>query len=336
MKWYLAGFAALGIAIGYFIGASQSPVVAAALPLLFALISGAGGLYLSKVNLSDKPALGKLAALGKTIVVFVLLLLVGTFVGIGQRTGLGLFRTVAETFSGSEMVTIDAAELPTLDAVRLVLLRNNLHAVGTSDVELGQILKSAGTRADPTYDKTNASSVFAQIAALSTKLRDGVAPVSPKTQTSADGTEYIPTEEQQMADLINGLRSVAFNLSHEADYFSRRLQQSDRETSLTTLSTRIGYYSGQLSELAHAEQIIGWLSENTALGDTTYDLELLLADFKRRIDDNNLSLVDQANTQINTFLGTRTASAEPGPDPFAAPLRGLASLDRPISLWSNN
>src|SRR5262245_1183186 len=50
---YLAGFVSVGWAIGVYSGWSASPVVATLLPLLFALIGGASGLFLATTDLAS-------------------------------------------------------------------------------------------------------------------------------------------------------------------------------------------------------------------------------------------------------------------------------------------
>jgi hypothetical protein len=90
LRWYSAGFALLGGAIGYMAGASQTPVVATLLPLLFGLIGGAGGIYLARADLSRHATHVRLIAIGKSLAAFVVLLLIGSVLGTSLRTGVGL------------------------------------------------------------------------------------------------------------------------------------------------------------------------------------------------------------------------------------------------------
>ena len=46
--WYGLGCALLGFLIGISAGQSESPIVAVMVPLLFALLSGGGGVYVAK------------------------------------------------------------------------------------------------------------------------------------------------------------------------------------------------------------------------------------------------------------------------------------------------
>src|SRR3954468_16214500 len=43
LRWYLTGFASVGLLVGFFAGLSDSPVVSTLLPLILATIGGTGG-----------------------------------------------------------------------------------------------------------------------------------------------------------------------------------------------------------------------------------------------------------------------------------------------------
>jgi hypothetical protein len=51
-RWFTLGLALVGVATGYLIALSKSPVVGIVLPLLFGLIGGAGGVYLWQADLA--------------------------------------------------------------------------------------------------------------------------------------------------------------------------------------------------------------------------------------------------------------------------------------------
>jgi hypothetical protein len=58
VRWSTLGFALVGAATGLFAGMSQSPVVAALLPMLFALLGGTGGIFIAKTDLLDAHVAG--------------------------------------------------------------------------------------------------------------------------------------------------------------------------------------------------------------------------------------------------------------------------------------
>ena len=55
----------VGLTAGFFAGMSKTPVVAVLLPFLFALIGGAGGLYLATAPLDSEIGLMRLRLIGK-------------------------------------------------------------------------------------------------------------------------------------------------------------------------------------------------------------------------------------------------------------------------------
>jgi hypothetical protein len=71
LRWFLIGFGLVGLAVGYLAGSSNSPVLSTLLPLLFGLIGGAGGFYLSGVDFSLPQTLARLRLLGIALTVFV-------------------------------------------------------------------------------------------------------------------------------------------------------------------------------------------------------------------------------------------------------------------------
>jgi hypothetical protein len=61
--WFLISFTLTGFAAGYFMGMSETPVVATLLPLLFGLIGGGGVIFLVKADLSQSASRGRVSVL---------------------------------------------------------------------------------------------------------------------------------------------------------------------------------------------------------------------------------------------------------------------------------
>lgn len=143
LRWYLFGFSLLGGAVGYFAGSSQSPVIGTLLPLLFGLIGGAGGLYLTRAELDRPEVMFRLRILGKALTLFIILTLVGSVYGISLRTersirdffspiGLGRKSSLGISIKGDPMKT-----------VQLAMLRARIRTLGVSLDEEQQIIEGA-------------------------------------------------------------------------------------------------------------------------------------------------------------------------------------------------
>jgi len=144
LRWYLSGFSLLGGAVGYFAGSSQSPVIGTLLPLLFGLIGGAGGLYLTRAELDCPKVIFRLRILGKALTLFIIFTLVGSIYGISLRTE----RNIRDFFSPiglgrKSSLDISIEEEP-MKAVRLAMLRARIRALGVSLDEEQQIIAGAG------------------------------------------------------------------------------------------------------------------------------------------------------------------------------------------------
>jgi hypothetical protein len=154
-RWFLIGFGLLGLCVGYFAGNSNSPVIGVVLPLLFGLVGGAGGFYLSGADLSAPGTALRLRLLGVSLTVFILLLLVGSVYGVLLRTRLG----IASFFPKSLFASEPSHDLPALEeksaheAIQMVLMRGRLRALGASESEqqiiLDRIVKDQATFEGP-------------------------------------------------------------------------------------------------------------------------------------------------------------------------------------------
>jgi hypothetical protein len=78
---YALGLAIIGLAAGFFAGASSTPIVATLLPLLFALVGGASGLYLATADLSAPWVAWRIGAPGRAIGSFGVACLIGGTIG---------------------------------------------------------------------------------------------------------------------------------------------------------------------------------------------------------------------------------------------------------------
>lgn len=154
LRWYLLGFAMLGGAVGFFAGASRTPVVGALLPILFGLVGGAGGLYLARAELSSPAGQLRLRTMGKAVTLFILLALVGSVYGISLRTGTPLseFSPFRLLLRLGQLDLSDIAKQNPDRGARLLTLRARIRALGaTIDEERFILGSTAKLMEDPEF-----------------------------------------------------------------------------------------------------------------------------------------------------------------------------------------
>jgi hypothetical protein len=150
-RWFLVGFALLGLSVGCYAGGSASPVIGVLLPLLFGLVGGAGGFYLAGANLAAADTAQRMRLLGVALTTFLALLFVGSAYGMMLRTGLGLASFVPRAPAAPDRpADLRLDERDGGEALQLVLTRARLKALGASDAEQGAILN--GLTRDQTRD----------------------------------------------------------------------------------------------------------------------------------------------------------------------------------------
>lgn len=151
LRWYLSGFSLLGGAVGYFAGSSQSPVIGTLLPLLFGLIGGAGGLYLTRAELDRPKVIFRLRILGKALTLFIIFTLMGSVYGISLRTERNIMDFFSPIGLGRKSSLGINIENEPMKAVRLAMLRARIRTLGVSFDEEQQIIAGADKLIDTTY-----------------------------------------------------------------------------------------------------------------------------------------------------------------------------------------
>ena len=126
---------AIGSAIGAMVGLSQSPVVAVALPLLFGLIAGGGGLWVFKVSAEDEGQLEvlKLGMIG--VLVFSVGFIISLSIGIILRLDSS---PLAEfTFKSNEAVDVNLSDsnLTFREVASALAARRTLALYGSTEEE---------------------------------------------------------------------------------------------------------------------------------------------------------------------------------------------------------
>ena len=172
LRLYTLGFAVLGGGVGFYAGSSQSPVISTLLPLLFGLTGGAGGLYLAKADLTKPETNLRLRTLGKCILLFIIVALVGSAYGISLRTGRSMLNFVSPRLVLPErpVFTHIPGSLSVDIGMESVILRARLKALGAADTEIQAILEGVWADADA-QSRSPASASLRQLAALADVAR---------------------------------------------------------------------------------------------------------------------------------------------------------------------
>lgn len=180
---FLAGAACLAIVLGYLVGASNSPVVATALPLLFAVIGGAGGFHVLRSDPAQPAFHEQLRLFGGLLLAFSVSFFAGLNYGIAVRSDEGVAALSPRNVSKPLTHLDDPAERR-----QFILLRAKLRMLGATEAEIERL---AALMANEARAARDGESIRGDIAALAADL----APLSVATRAafgSADLEEAPP------------------------------------------------------------------------------------------------------------------------------------------------
>jgi len=141
--WYGLGTALLAGLIGVSIGLSESPVVAVVVPLFLALVSGGGGFYVAKADLSQADERQRLVFLGKLLSVFSIMALVGAVYGALVRTGAPVASLFLSAPAHEDNAAFDYATLSPDQALQVAALGLRLRSMGVERDQVDKILHKA-------------------------------------------------------------------------------------------------------------------------------------------------------------------------------------------------
>lgn len=139
MKWYVIAvsalaFVLLGLCIGLLTGLSRSPVVSVLIPLLFGLIGGTGGLYIARLDISDKPQQHNLMIVSVAVGMLAIGTAAGVFLGIDSRE---VDQSWPQLNNGSAFPPVDAQHHEIVD---WILLDSRLQLLGLNQSQRHSIL----------------------------------------------------------------------------------------------------------------------------------------------------------------------------------------------------
>lgn len=172
--WYVAGLAVVGLASGFFAGASHTAIIGTLLPLLFALIGGTSGIYIANADLTAPAFAERLRWLGRALACFGLACLIGSTAGILLRLH------YERPYRGNELSALWHGRVQ--DGLQLAALRTKLRMLGVSSDEEASVLAAAARALDEEAQPIPAQhvrEVTAQARQLQTELkalRDKAAP----------------------------------------------------------------------------------------------------------------------------------------------------------------
>lgn len=293
-RWFLAGFSLLGLCVGYFAGNSNTPVIGVVLPLLFGLVGGAGGFYLSGADLSAPTTALRLRFLGVALTGFILTVLVGSAYGVLLRTGLGVASFFPSTLfvSGPPRDLAPLGEKNAREAVQLVLMRARLQALGATEAEqriiLDRIVEDQA-RFDAPHD---AASTLNRLAALI----DQVVAALP----GSEGQE--PPPEIRHVTLY--LDSYSKDLKRFADR-----AESGEQMSSAFISFIVDTVKSDLEKRMDRYGMAYYLSEHESFRQRMADLRWALFEETERLRGNPSLSRPQVIQEVDYFLSLFSGSA---------------------------
>jgi hypothetical protein len=126
----------VGLCVGVLTALSQSPVVSIVIPLLFSLVAGAGGIYISKVDVTQADVRQRLAFAGIGVIAFVVSTLIGVW---------AIISTQSPRVAPDLTALLRSEFLQPSDQLHLVKLRALAALMGTSTDERREILAKAAS-----------------------------------------------------------------------------------------------------------------------------------------------------------------------------------------------
>ena len=274
LRFYMLGFTLLGGAVGFFAGASKSPVIGTLLPLLFGLVGGAGGLYLTRVDLYDRKTLLRLSLLGKSLSLFIVFAVIGSVYGISLRTQ----RSIWSFLSFDILMPKSEAELPLSvqedprKTLQLVLLRARIRALGATVEEEKHILQQSARLAEAKNYASDANASLIRLANLAKKSIDVM------------GKDYLASKaEGSPPEGISHLRVYLRAYAADFQEWADRLANGDK-IPLAFVLQRIDGLRETIEKLLYGYKgAFGWLSKHDLSRQQIWELQWTLINEKQSL-----------------------------------------------------
>jgi hypothetical protein len=313
--WYWLGTIFLGVLLGMAAGLSQSPVIGILIPLLFSILSSAGGLYLSRADLEAPTFSRRTRIVGVFMVLFAVAVIFGSVYGITIRTGVGL-RSFLPSWSDSPISLLPGNEDEFMDpalALELGALRLRLRSLGLTQSEENRTVQSAKFQLSESVPQFSLVTELRKVAVVARKTGDHA--------TGALGDKSASEEEKRIAAEIWARTNA---IAEDLDAFSGYIERG--EGNLVNLYEKVR--SG-VEATRWIENVLGpqgdrgrpmhFLSE-TELRESSRELRLALLDLnfkvlQRRKQDwmSGTTLTDQIDSLINGLSGRIDPMPRPVP-----------------------
>jgi hypothetical protein len=198
--WFYLGTSMLALIVGVLIGVSSSPVVAVVVPLLFALLSAGGGLYIilgkdAEAEVTSRARVQRAAFMGKQLVSFALGVGLGLWCGVWAKVhGNDLWAASPE----STIVGLSFSDTRAL--VGLLELDRRLQNAGVQHAERMRLLSQLNAAINARTDKAKAALADSDSEALEELLKN-----LPESKPSESGVpDFVATDPEIVQKQRNG------------------------------------------------------------------------------------------------------------------------------------
>lgn len=267
---YGLALALLGLAVGLFAGLSRSPIVGVLLPLLFGLIGGAGGLYLTRADLDSETGRRRVGLIGLMITILLVFTIGGAIYGMLVRTGsdfAALIPGIAVEDDPRAGIGVDLDELEPAAALELAALRHRLTQLGASPSEVAQILKSARDELGAPLTRTAFAQRFESLRMLANQVATVVSQAysrereAPNSLTDIERFGRIKFEQYGY---------LAGELDHKSVPPTGLTRLIDEDRRIYFRLIRVGEYDD--------DSLASWLMSHPEVRDKLWELELAYAE----------------------------------------------------------
>jgi hypothetical protein len=226
--WFIFGLAWIGVLTGYLLDMSRSPVVGIALPLIFGLAGGVGGLYITRAELGTEQGRQRLTLLGQSLGAFALGLVVSSIL---------TFELLASMDRTVELTSLaGVTQLPTSELVRLAELRTRLRILGASSGEQEKVLELA-VKSAIDQRKASVSLQQDQQDAVAHKLRE-VLPEISRTLEILDNTQASLATDERADQLKSKFSELQVALMMSQPLLTRWIKDADQHKPLNLNTVR--------------------------------------------------------------------------------------------------
>lgn len=323
LRWYFFGFSLLGGAVGYFAGSSQSPVIGTLLPLLFGLVGGAGGLYLTRVDPGKPEVLIRLRILGKALALFIIFTLLGSVYGISLRTERSMWSFLSPKIvrrGSGDQATVSTQDDPKR-AIQMAMLRARIRALGVSSDEEREILQQAAKMMLETeYTPVDAASSLRRLEVLCRRADEELTEAL-YADACANAKGFLKASCQR-AEVIKGYLGA---YAEDYNVWAEKIEAGE-SIPVAFVKHRIEGLRATIEKLLHGyEGASPWLSAHDQPRQRIWELQWALIDEGQKLGPAKWMeggpLIEEVDRFLEIFYGRGAAKTEGSP-PWKLPELG--------------